>query len=123
MIGIGISIVNQQKIASGDSAPVNTVAPVITPNYFSVGVLLTCSTGTWTGSPTLTYAWYQDGITLIGTGNTYTPVIGDIGHNITCVVHAVNGFGSTNAGSSNIIWNWSSPTMWIWGDTNTWLFS
>jgi hypothetical protein len=85
-------------------APVNTVAPAITGSA-NVGSVLTCSTGTWTGSPTPTYAyqWYRvDTSTLISgaTSATYTPISGDQTHTINCHVTATNSAGSATANSN-----------------------
>jgi len=84
------------------SAPVNTVAPVISGGTY-VGDLLTTTNGTWNNSPTsYAYQWKR-GATNIGTNaNTYTLVNADIGQNITCIVTATNAAGSTPA-TSNII--------------------
>lgn len=49
--------------------PVNTVAPVVTGDPF-VGETLTCSTGTWTGSPYLTIN--VDGVN-VSTANGFAP--------------------------------------------------
>jgi hypothetical protein len=73
----------------GYPAPTNTVAPAVT-GTLGVGDLLTCSTGTWTGSPVgYLYSWYR-GATLIGSGNTHTIVGGDVGQVLRCDVVAYN---------------------------------
>ena len=87
-------------IGASATAPVNTVAPVVSGIGY-VGDLLTTTNGTWTGSPTsYSYQWKR-GATNIGTNaNTYTLVSADAGLNITCVVTATNATGSTNATSN-----------------------
>jgi len=83
--------------------PVNTVAPAITGNPY-IGQVLTCSTGTWTNSPTgYDYQWYR-GTTAVGTNsNTYTPVIGDVDSIIKCVVSATNA-GGVEPVDSNLVY-------------------
>ncbi len=63
------------------------------------------TTGNWVGTPTsYTYQWKRDGVTNLGTAATYTLVAADIGgHQIACVVTAVNAQGSTAAAPSNAI--------------------
>ena len=83
----------------GGTSPGNTVLPVITGTPI-VGQTLTCSTGTWTNSPTgYAYQWKR-GLVNIGTNaNTYTLVAADANALISCVVTATNvsGSGSTAA--------------------------
>lgn len=80
------------------NAPVNTVAPAIsgTAKWLET---LTCSTGTWTGDPTITYTyqWQRDnsggGVfsDIIGeTTNSYTVAVADWGCQLRCVVTANN---------------------------------
>lgn len=77
--------------------PVNTVLPSITGTP-SVGSVLTCSTGTWSNSPTgYTYQWLQNGAAIGGaTSSTYTQVSGDEGETLTCAVTASNAGGSAS---------------------------
>ena len=72
-------------IGATATAPVNTVAPLVSGSPY-VGDLLTTTDGTWTGSPTsYSYQWKR-GATNIGTNaNTYTLVSADANTNITCV--------------------------------------
>jgi len=124
-------------IGASATAPVNTVAPNVTGNYY-VGDVLTTTDGTWTGSPTsYSYQWKR-GATNIGTNaNTYTLVSADAGTNITCVVTATNATGSTPATSNVFVpsalfapTNTTPPEidgliLWVAGDTisftgNTW---
>jgi hypothetical protein len=77
-----------------DVSPVPTVAPAITGTV-SVGQVLTCSNGTWSGSPT-SYAkqWTADGADIAGqTGGTYTVQSGDAGKLIGCYVTATDAYG------------------------------
>ena len=62
------------------SVPVATTAPVVTGGKL-VGDTLSCTTGTWTHSPTsYTYRWLRDGVAIGGaTSSTYVRVAADIG--------------------------------------------
>ncbi|TIN36860.1 MAG: hypothetical protein E5Y10_22290 [Mesorhizobium sp.] len=77
------------------AVPVNTVAPAITGNAL-VGSTLTCSTGTWSGGGSQTYAyqWKSAGSNVGSNQNTYVPVTDDVGDTITCTVTATNAAGS-----------------------------
>ena len=82
-------------------APSNTALPAITGSTALAGVL-TCSTGTWSGSPTgYTYQWKRDGATIAGeVATTHTVVTADQSHTLTCTVTATNPTGSTPATSA-----------------------
>lgn len=85
------------------AAPVNTVAPALSGTE-SVGNTLTCSTGTWSGVPTPTYAyqWYNNDVELSGaTSSTYTLQATDEGDTINCRVTATNAVGSASADSDD----------------------
>lgn len=85
------------------SPPVNSILPVISGTAV-VGSTLTTTDGTWTNSPTsFAYQWRR-GVTNIGTNSqTYVLVQADAGENITCVVTATNGAGSTPATSNSLL--------------------
>jgi hypothetical protein len=95
------------------SAPVNTVAPLISPTSGTAGsTTYSCTTGTWTNSPTsYSYQWqYQDqpGVYLNisgATSSTYLPPSNffSLGYAspIRCRVTATNAGGSNTATSSN----------------------
>lgn len=88
--------------AVAGAAPVNTVAPSISGTA-QVGETLTASNGTWTGTPTPTYAlqWNADGEAITGaTGSTYEPVEDDIGKVITVTVTGTNLMGTASASSA-----------------------
>jgi hypothetical protein len=91
------------EVSSG-VAPVNTVAPAITGTA-QEGQTVTCSTGTWTGTPTITYAyqWKRNGSNIgSATNSTYVLVTADVSQSITCQVTATNGSGSASATSNTI---------------------
>jgi hypothetical protein len=81
--------------------PLNTAPPAVSGNPV-VGGVLTCSTGTWSGTPTsFTYQWYRAGVPIAGaTSNTYLVQVGDEGQTLTCVVTASNGAGPAGAVTS-----------------------
>jgi hypothetical protein len=94
----------KNPVASGSTAPVNTVAPAVTGTA-AVGQVLTCSQGTWTGTPTPTYAyqWLRGGSNISGaTSSTYTVISGDSGTTLSCRVTATNAAGSASATSNGV---------------------
>jgi hypothetical protein len=91
--------------------PVNTSAPIISGTV-SLGNTFTCTTGTWTGDPTITYAyqWKRNGTNISSaTSSTYTIVSADIWSTITCAVTATNSVASVSATSNGILVSISSP--------------
>lgn len=108
MYGYGNSLfLTANKIlasANAGTPPVNTVAPAIT-GIAQEGQVVTCSTGTWTGTPTITYAyqWKRNGSNIgSATNSTYTLVTADVSQSITCELTATNAVGSANATSNTI---------------------
>lgn len=78
-------------------APTNTILPQIlgTPKD---GVMLSIWPGIWTGNGAFTYQWRKTATPIVGaTGSTYTPVTGDVGAPITCVVTCTNSAGAASA--------------------------
>lgn len=74
-------------------APMMSVAPEIT-GVAGVGEVLTVSPGTWSGSPTFAYQWYDDGILIPGaTLNTFMLTGSQSGGYITARVVASNAGG------------------------------
>lgn len=97
------------------SAPVNTVAPAVTGTT-EVGETLSSTTGTWSGTPTITYAyqWRRDGVNIGGaTASTYLLVEADLAALITCRVTATNSVGSAGA-TSNQVGPVTAPGSGVW---------
>jgi hypothetical protein len=86
------------------SPPTNIVPPAITGTPHP-GDRLSCSTGTWTNSPTgFVYGWARDGAAIAGAAaSTYTVQILDEAATLTCTVTASNPFGSGSASSSGVL--------------------
>lgn len=91
---------NQREVVvdpgAGGNPPVNTVAPAITGTA-QVAQVLTCSTGTFTGDATITYAyqWFAGGVAISGANaSTFTVTSAQVGKVISCRVLATNSSGS-----------------------------
>lgn len=87
--------------------PVNTVAPAISGTV-TVGSTLTCTTGTWTGEPTITYAFQwqfaRTGTAIAGaTSATYVIDVEDKNRTLNCKVTATNISANVSATSSATI--------------------
>jgi Carboxypeptidase regulatory-like domain len=85
-------------------APVNTLGPVALGTA-AVGKMLSCSSGSWTGSPTLsyTYAWLRNGKAITGAiASTYVVQTADRGTGLACRVTATNKYGSAAAVSNTL---------------------
>jgi hypothetical protein len=79
-------------------APMLITAPAITGTA-QVGQTLTCSTGTWQGTQSITYAyqWKAAGVNISGaTSSTYLLTSNEAGKTITCTVTATNSVGSNS---------------------------
>ncbi|WP_295640193.1 SwmB domain-containing protein [Novosphingobium sp.] len=85
-------------------APANTVAPTLSSTTATTGSALSVTTGTWSNSPTgFTYQWFYTDTNAAISGATaagYTPIAGDVGHTLKCIVTATNGSGSVSAPSN-----------------------
>ena len=100
-------------------APVPTTMPPLTPETIPAptssatlsvggpgGQILTCDSKAeqWSGSPSFSYAWYRNGVAILGAeGPTYTVSAGDL---ITraafqCAVSGTNAGGTVTAASAN----------------------
>ena len=83
-----------------DNSPVNIARPQLTTLYPQVSRPVGLFVGTWETSiqpVTYSYAWRMDA-TPVGTNtSSYTPVAGDVGKILSCVVTASNSVGSNSA--------------------------
>ncbi len=105
-------------------APVNTVAPVLTPGAFpEVGSVLSASSGTWTGSPapTITYQWRADGEDILeATSSTYETQTSDIGKQVGCQVRGTNVAGTAAELTATIRIGPALPVA-AWTSTDGWV--
>lgn len=101
-LGFGLNISKWRRRSAG--GPANTVAPEITGTA-ERGEVLSCTTGTWSGTGTITYAyqWLRNGAEIAGaTASTYTLVAADDNANIRCRVTATDDEGSRSAFSNTL---------------------
>ena len=85
------------------TAPVNGVIPAIA-GIAQVGQTLTCWPGVWAPFGTFTYQWKNEGVDIPGaTSQTYVPVVGDVGDNLTCTVTCTNTGGTASATSAETL--------------------
>ncbi len=92
-------------------APVSTAPPVVTGTV-GVGNTLSCSPGTWSGSPSIfEYQWNRDNTPIAGaTSSSYLVALADVGHRLTCAVTASNGVRATSASTSVLVPAPPAPT-------------
>jgi hypothetical protein len=117
-VGIGlvsIGAIGLEGISSSDTfietfPPINTVSPVISGSPY-IGGELSCTTGTWTGTTPITYAyqWQRDGVNIGLNENTYILVLADAGAVITCIVLASNIDGTVPDVSNGITVTVAAP--------------
>jgi hypothetical protein len=102
------SATSAQTATTTAVAPVNTTAPSISGTARD-GEVLTLDRGSWTGTPTITYAVQWRRCDTAGancadianaTGQTYTLTAADTGRTIRAVVTATNAAGSTPASTT-----------------------
>lgn len=83
------------------TAPINGVLPAVSGEA-QVGQVLTVWPGVWAPFGTFTYQWKLDGVNIVGaTGETYTPVVGDIGKAVSVAVTCTNTGGTATATSAD----------------------
>ncbi len=100
------SVTSGINVSMVPSAPFNTALPAISGTS-TVGSVLSCSNGSWTGESTslsvgwplttpFSYQWQRDGVAITGaTSQSYLLQAADVGHGLTCEVTA-----STEAGKA-----------------------
>jgi hypothetical protein len=93
-----------QDVYPGVGAPVNTVAPSISGTA-QVDQTLTANIGTWTGTPTPTYAyeWQNSSYILLSTSSTYTVASTDVGKTIFVYITATNTDGRVTVQSAQTV--------------------
>ena len=98
---IGVPTANSNATSAVVAVPLNTVAPAVTGTATN-GQTLTSSTGTWTGTATISFAyqWKRGGTNVGSNSTTYALVDADVGSAMSCVVTGTNGQGSAT-GTSN----------------------
>jgi Carboxypeptidase regulatory-like domain len=89
--------------------PANTSSPAISGTP-SVGDVLSCSPGSWTGNPapTFTYIWLRGGARITGASeSSYTAQSADEGQSVSCEVLATsaagNMFGIASSASASVL--------------------
>ncbi len=102
----GRSVISRTLIVciAGSDFPFNVVAPVASGGPL-VGQTLSCTSGTWSGPGSFSYAyqWRRNGTPIsLATASTYLLVTADDGASIDCVVTATSAFGATPRDSNNI---------------------
>jgi hypothetical protein len=88
----------------GGTELANVSAPVISGTA-QEGQTVTCSTGTWSGTTPITYAykWKRNGSNIAGaTSSSYTLVTADVGQSIKCEVTATNAVSTLSRDSNTI---------------------
>jgi predicted secreted protein len=84
------------------AAPVNSIKPAIS-GIAQVGQTLTAYPGQWSGAPSFTYVWKNEGVAIGGaTSKTYVLVAGDSGDTISVTVTATNAAGNASADSAGL---------------------
>ena len=113
--GTGKGAIRAEEVFLYPMIPVCTVNPVMT-GTMTVGSLLSCTQGTWTGATSYTYQWLRNGATIAppsGT-STYTLTTDDPGAVISCRVAATNTGGTVTADSNGATckpYNVNLPTI------------
>ncbi|MDD5350155.1 MAG: hypothetical protein PHQ12_08085, partial [Chthoniobacteraceae bacterium] len=114
-ITCSVTLTNIRGAATATTAPtaavtnliaVNTAIPTLSTMLPYIGVVLTCSPGTWNYHPTsYAYQWRRNGAAISGaTASTYTVVAGDVGATLSCAVTATNPAGTSGAVASAESW-------------------
>ncbi len=82
--------------------PTNTGLPTVSGSG-RLGATLSCSPGSWSGSPSLSYQWLRDGTKIPGaSAASYTITAADAGRSLSCRVTATNSGGAASASSAAV---------------------
>jgi hypothetical protein len=98
------AIANVRLVRASAKKPANSSTPVASGTA-AAGGTLSCSPGSWSGTPapTFAYQWLRDGIAVSGaTASTYTVAVTDEGHALSCIVTASNEAGSASSTSNPV---------------------
>jgi hypothetical protein len=95
--------VTGSTVVEAAAIPAVIVGPAISGTV-QQGETLTAYPGQWSGGPAFTYQWNNEGAPISGaTGQTYVPVVGDVGDNLTVTITATNSEGSAQATSPETV--------------------
>ena len=110
---IGASLPATSNALAILGVPANSVAPVASGSL-TVGSTLSCTTGTWSNSPTsYAYTWLRGGTTISGaTSASYVTVTADGGTSVGCAVIATNASGNSVSVASNTLAIAGSGSVW-----------
>jgi hypothetical protein len=98
VVALALSVCAQSRARA--QAPRDLERPVISGTA-QVGMVLTSTTGTWTGATSFAYQWAGNGTPIAGaTASTYTPVSSDVGRTLTSKVTATGASGLTRSATS-----------------------
>lgn len=101
--GSSMPVASAARAVTTVPAPANTVLPTVTGGNIA-GATLTCTPGTWTGSPTsFTYAWTADGTTIAGATTSTLFISQPVGTALRCIVTASNVSGPVSATSAALV--------------------
>src|SRR6185369_14946770 len=84
---VGNSSANSNSSLAVTQKPVNTLAPALSTTATKVGTPVSVTNGTWTGTPTITFAyqWLNNGAVIAGAiSSSYTPIDTDFGDILSC---------------------------------------
>lgn len=104
-VGNAIADSNDITVIAAVTAPVNVSQPAVSGTPSS-GNTLSCTTGTWSGGGTITFAyqWRRNGSNIpLATSSTYLLTNADAETSIDCLVTATNSAGSGVQGSNNLL--------------------
>jgi len=99
-------------VASKNSgAPKDEGAPEVTGTA-TVGGVLTCKPGKWSGNPEFVYTWLREpDESPIASGERYTVSSPDAGNSLVCKVTAKNSEGSASARSNSVAISANAPEL------------
>jgi PKD repeat protein len=109
-----VSIVVAPQLPPANTGPPAIAGPPAISGTTAIGRPLSCSTGVWSGTAPLAYAyqWDRDGVAIAGaTEAAYTITAADAGRSLTCVVTAKNAVSSISAHSGPVSISYASDAF------------